>query len=57
MNARGEVARVSVYDLTVENDNCCVVASGGDFKKFIELAENNPVIAVNGSKTDAQKKF
>ncbi len=51
MNPRGEVARVSVYDLSVEYDDieyCCIVASGGDYKKFIDLAKNNNVIAVNG---------
>jgi uncharacterized metal-binding protein len=51
MNPRGEVARVSVYDLSVEYDDieyCCIVASGGDYKKFIDLAKNNDVIAVNG---------
>ena len=50
MNPRGEVARVSVYDLSVEYDDieyCCIVASGGDYKKFIDLAKNNDVIAVN----------
>ena len=51
MNPRGEVARVSVYDLSVENEDieyCCVVASGGNYKKFIDLAKNNTVIAANG---------
>ena len=51
MNPRGEVARVSVYDLSVENDDieyCCVVASGGKYQKFIDLAKENNVIAVNG---------
>lgn len=51
MNPRGEVSRASVYDLSVENDDieyCCVVASGGNFKKFIDLARQNTVIAVNG---------
>ena len=51
MNPRGEVARVSVYDMTVENDNleyCCIVASGGDYRKFVDLARDNTVIAVNG---------
>ena len=60
MNPRGEVARVSVYDLTVENENmeyCCVVASGGDFKKFIDLAQNNPVIAVNGCENRCPEKI
>ena len=27
---------------------CCVVATGGNFKKFVELAQNHKVIAVNG---------
>ena len=51
MNPRGEVARVSVYDLSVENNDieyCCIVASGGNFQKFIDLARKNKVIAVNG---------
>ena len=51
MNPRGEVSRVSVYDLSIEHEDieyCCVVASGGNYKKFIELAKNNKVIAVNG---------
>lgn len=51
MNPRGEVSRVSVYDLSVEHPDieyCCVVASGGNFKKFIDLARENKVIAVNG---------
>lgn len=51
MNPRGEVARVGVYDLSAENEDieyCCVVASGGNYKKFIDLAKNNTVIAVNG---------
>lgn len=51
MNPRGEVSRVSVYDLSVEHEDieyCCVVASGGNFKKFIDLARENKVIAVNG---------
>lgn len=51
MNPRGEVARVSVYDLSVEMDHieyCCIVASGGNFQKFIDLARENKVIAVNG---------
>ncbi|MEE0901815.1 MAG: putative zinc-binding protein [Methanobrevibacter sp.] len=51
MNPRGEVSRVSVYDLSVEHadiEYCCVVASGGNFKKFIDLAQNHKVIAVNG---------
>ncbi len=51
MNPRGEVSRVSVYDLSVEHQDieyCCVVASGGNFKKFIDLARKNKVIAVNG---------
>lgn len=51
MNPRGELARVSVYDLSVENEDieyCCVVASGGNYKKFIDLAKNNTVIAANG---------
>ncbi|WP_407375587.1 putative zinc-binding protein [Methanobrevibacter sp.] len=51
MNPRGEVSRVSVYDLSVENDDieyCCVVASAGNFRKFIDLARRNTVIAVNG---------
>lgn len=51
MNPKGEVSRVSVYDLSVEHQDieyCCVVASGGNFKKFIDLAQNHKVIAVNG---------
>ncbi len=51
MNPRGEVSRVSVYDLSMEHSDieyCCVVASGGNFKKFIDLAQNHKVIAVNG---------
>ena len=51
MNPRGEVSRVSVYDLSVKHQDieyCCVVASGGNFKKFIDLARENKVIAVNG---------
>lgn len=51
MNPRGEVSRASVYDLSVENDDieyCCVVASGGNFKKFLDLARQNTVIAING---------
>ena len=50
MNPRGEVSRVSVYDLSIEHEDieyCCVVASGGNYQKFIELAKNNKVIAVN----------
>ena len=51
MNPRGEVARVSVYDLTVQDEDleyCCIVASGGNYQKFINLAQDNTVIAVNG---------
>lgn len=51
MNPRGEVSRVSVFDLSVEHDDieyCCIVASGGNFGKFIDLAKNHDVIAVNG---------
>ncbi|MBO6123379.1 MAG: hypothetical protein J6P09_06030 [Methanobrevibacter sp.] len=51
MNPRGEVSRVSVYDLSEEHEDieyCCVVATGGNFKKFVELAQNHTVIAVNG---------
>lgn len=51
MNPRGEVSRVSVYDLSQDYEDieyCCVVASGGDYRKFIELAQENTVIAVNG---------
>lgn len=51
MNPRGEVSRVSVYDLSTEHEDieyCCVVASGGDYQKFIDLAQNHKVIAVNG---------
>lgn len=51
MNPRGEVSRVSVYDLSCEKDYfeyCCVVASGGNHQKFIDLAKENKVIAVNG---------
>ena len=60
MNPRGEVARVSVYDMTVENENmeyCCIVASGGDFQKFIDLAQNNDVIAVNGCENNCPEKI
>ena len=51
MNPRGEVARVSVYDLSVEEEcfeYCCIVASGGNYQKFIDMARENRVIAVNG---------
>ena len=51
MNPRGEVSRVSVYDLSIEYDDieyCCIVASGGNYQKFIDLAHNNTVIGVNG---------
>lgn len=40
MNPRGEVARVGVYDLSVENEDieyCCVVASGGNYKNSLTL--------------------
>ena len=45
------MSRVSVYDLSVEHEDieyCCVVANGGNFQKFIDLAQNHKVIAVNG---------
>lgn len=51
MNPRGEVARVSVYDLSVEEEcfeYCCIVASGGNYQKFVDLARENRVLAVNG---------
>ena len=51
MNPRGAVTRTSVYDLSIEQDDieyCCIVASGGNYQKFIDLAKENTVIAVNG---------
>ena len=51
MNPRGAVTRASVYDLSIEQDDieyCCIVASGGNYQKFIALAKENKVIAVNG---------
>lgn len=50
-NPRGEVSRVSVYDLSIEYEDieyCCIVASGGNYQKFIEMAQNHKVIGVNG---------
>lgn len=44
------VSRVSAYDLSIEHEDieyCCVVASGANYQKFIELTKNNKVIAVN----------
>ena len=51
MNPRGAITRTSVYDLSIEREDieyCCIVASGGNYQKFIDLAKDNTVIAVNG---------
>ena len=51
MNPRGEVARAAVYDMAQEDENrkiCCIVATGGGKQKYIDLAQANKIIAVNG---------
>ena len=51
MNPRGEVARAAVYDVAQEDEDskvCCIVATGGGKQKYIDLAQANPIIAVNG---------
>ncbi|RAP48716.1 MAG: hypothetical protein BZ135_00260 [Methanosphaera sp. rholeuAM6] len=51
MNPRGEVARASVYDVAQEDEDskvCCIVATGGGKQKYIDLAQANPIIVVNG---------
>lgn len=51
MNPRGEVARAAVYDVAMEEEECeicCIVATGGGKQKYVDLARENKIIAVNG---------
>lgn len=51
MNPRGQVARAAVNDLSEENENnkiCCIVATAGGKQKYIDLAQNHKIIAING---------